>query len=93
MSLFFPHLPPFNKFLLRKDHDLVLKKLSFEIEGGQKVGIVGRTGAGKSSLTLGLFRLVEPAEGKILVCYYVITQTKSSSNNKNCVQKVELYYC
>jgi len=46
----------------------VLKKVSFEIEGGQKVGIVGRTGAGKSSLTLALFRLVEPAEGTIVVC-------------------------
>ena len=46
---------------------MVLKKVSFEIEGGQKVGIVGRTGAGKSSLTLALFRLVEPAEGSITV--------------------------
>jgi ABC-type multidrug transport system fused ATPase/permease subunit len=51
----------------RADTDLVLKQLSFSIGGGQKVGIVGRTGAGKSSITLGLFRLVEPAEGKILV--------------------------
>jgi ABC-type multidrug transport system fused ATPase/permease subunit len=51
----------------RADTDLVLKQLSFSIVGGQKVGIVGRTGAGKSSITLGLFRLVEPAEGKILV--------------------------
>ncbi|XP_044754617.1 multidrug resistance-associated protein 1 isoform X4 [Coccinella septempunctata] len=45
--------------------DLVLKKLSFNITGGEKVGIVGRTGAGKSSLTLSLFRIIEAAEGAI----------------------------
>lgn len=54
-------------FPFREGLDLILKDVSFEIEGGQKVGIVGRTGAGKSSLTLALFRIVEPAGGTIVV--------------------------
>ncbi|KAI9090798.1 P-loop containing nucleoside triphosphate hydrolase protein [Phlyctochytrium arcticum] len=47
--------------------DLVLKDVSFTIPAQSKVGIVGRTGAGKSSLTLALFRLIEPATGDILI--------------------------
>jgi len=44
-----------------------LKQCNLEIEGGSKVGIVGRTGAGKSSLFVLLFRLVDAAGGKILL--------------------------
>uniref|UniRef100_A0A9L0SLR3 Multidrug resistance-associated protein 1 n=1 Tax=Equus caballus TaxID=9796 RepID=A0A9L0SLR3_HORSE len=51
----------------REDLDLVLKRINVTINGGEKVGIVGRTGAGKSSLTLGLFRINEPAEGEIII--------------------------
>uniref|UniRef100_A0A8C0H8B4 Multidrug resistance-associated protein 1 n=1 Tax=Chelonoidis abingdonii TaxID=106734 RepID=A0A8C0H8B4_CHEAB len=51
----------------REDLDLVLKNINVTIKGGEKVGIVGRTGAGKSSLTLGLFRINESAEGEIII--------------------------
>jgi len=47
--------------------ELVLKGVSFHVSGGEKVGIVGRTGAGKSSLTLSLFRLLESAGGRIVI--------------------------
>ncbi|XP_065387414.1 ATP-binding cassette sub-family C member 3 isoform X1 [Macaca fascicularis] len=47
--------------------DLVLRDLSLQVHGGEKVGIVGRTGAGKSSMTLCLFRILEAAKGEILI--------------------------
>ncbi|KAK3859641.1 hypothetical protein Pcinc_034255 [Petrolisthes cinctipes] len=47
--------------------DLVVKDITCNIDMGEKVGIVGRTGAGKSSLTLGLFRIIEPAGGQISI--------------------------
>ena len=51
----------------RKDLDNVLNNINADIKPGEKVGIVGRTGAGKSSLALGLFRLLEYSEGSILI--------------------------
>jgi ABC-type multidrug transport system fused ATPase/permease subunit len=47
--------------------DLVVKNITANVKPAQKVGIVGRTGAGKSSLTLALFRMIEPADGKIVI--------------------------
>ncbi|MCJ8739023.1 hypothetical protein PDJAM_G00042390 [Pangasius djambal] len=51
----------------RQDLELAVHDINVTIEGGEKVGIVGRTGAGKSSLTLGLFRIIEAAQGEICV--------------------------
>ncbi len=45
----------------------VLHNLNFEIRPGEKVGILGRTGSGKSTMALSFFRFVEPTEGRILV--------------------------
>ncbi|OKL56526.1 hypothetical protein UA08_08261 [Talaromyces atroroseus] len=48
-----PDLPP------------VLKGLTFSVERSERIGVVGRTGAGKSSLTLALFRFLEASQGSI----------------------------
>eukprot|EP00878_Enallax_costatus_P033713 GHUV01037265.1.p1 GENE.GHUV01037265.1~~GHUV01037265.1.p1 ORF type:complete len:383 (+),score=36.29 GHUV01037265.1:122-1270(+) len=50
-----PELPP------------VLKGISFSVNSGEKVGICGRTGCGKSTLMMVLFRMVEPSGGAILI--------------------------
>ncbi|KAL8809014.1 MAG: hypothetical protein Q9200_003805 [Gallowayella weberi] len=50
-----PDLPP------------ILKGLSFSVARNQRIGVVGRTGAGKSSLTLALFRFLEAREGSIKI--------------------------
>ena len=63
----------------RDNTPLVLQKLSFEIEGGQKIGIVGRTGAGKSSMAMVLTRLVELYDGKIEIDDIDISQIDLST--------------
>jgi ATP-binding cassette subfamily C (CFTR/MRP) protein 1 len=51
----------------RPELELCLKDVSFKINGGERVGVCGRTGAGKSSLTLALFRILEASAGKIFI--------------------------
>lgn len=51
----------------RANLDPVLHDVSFEIKGGQKVGVCGRTGAGKSSLTMVLYRVIEAEKGTVLI--------------------------
>ncbi|KAI5399162.1 Multidrug resistance-associated protein 7, variant 2 [Lathyrus oleraceus] len=55
------------KIRYRHDAPLVLRGITCTFEGGHKIGIVGRTGSGKTTLIGALFRLVEPAGGKIIV--------------------------
>ncbi|KAK2994509.1 hypothetical protein RJ640_001458 [Escallonia rubra] len=51
----------------RPNTPLVLKGISLSIHGGEKIGVVGRTGGGKSTLIQVFFRLVEPSAGKIMI--------------------------
>ncbi|KFQ70893.1 Multidrug resistance-associated protein 1, partial [Phaethon lepturus] len=51
----------------RPNLELALKHVNLTINGQEKIGITGRTGAGKSTLAVGLLRLVEAAEGAILI--------------------------
>ena len=51
----------------RKDTKTVLSDISFTINPKEKIGICGRTGSGKSTLTLALFRIIEAQKGKILI--------------------------
>ena len=57
----------FNNFSIkyRDDCDLALNNINLEINPGEKIGIIGRTGSGKSSLVLALFRIIEAFNGKI----------------------------
>ncbi|KAK3145251.1 hypothetical protein QOZ80_4AG0326240 [Eleusine coracana subsp. coracana] len=73
------HFPPQNwpthgdinirdlKVRYRPNTPLILKGINLSISGGEKIGVVGRTGSGKSTLIQALFRLVEPAEGKMII--------------------------
>ena len=58
----------------REGLDPVLKDINLSIKAREKIGVVGRTGAGKSSLTLSLFRIIEPIGGNIR-CVGVLRST------------------
>lgn len=51
----------------RQNTPLILKGITVSIKGGEKIGVVGRTGSGKSTLVQALFRILEPAEGYIII--------------------------
>ncbi|KAJ3254065.1 Multidrug resistance-associated protein 1 [Boothiomyces macroporosus] len=45
----------------------VIKNLSFTVKPGEKIGVVGRTGSGKSTLVSAFFRIIEASKGQILI--------------------------
>ena len=51
----------------RPELDPVLRDISLRIKPQEKIGIIGRTGSGKSSLCIALFRIIEPANGEIII--------------------------
>lgn len=67
-----------------RDHlPFALNDISFEIKGGEKIGVVGRTGAGKSSIALTLFRIFELTDGKIEIDHIDISKIGLHDLRKN----------
>lgn len=77
------------------DVDLVLKQISFELKAGQVLGVLGRTGSGKSTLTRLLFRLYDPTGGVVRLSG-VDTQMVSLSDLRSRIgmvtQEVQLFH-
>ncbi|WP_237446110.1 type I secretion system permease/ATPase [Sinobacterium norvegicum] len=62
---------------------LALNNVSFNIQAGEKVGIIGRIGSGKTSLARLLMGLYEPSDGRVLIDNIEIRQTNISDIRKN----------
>jgi len=73
-----------NASMRYRDGPLVLKNLSFDVKGGEKIGVCGRTGSGKSSLMTALFRISEiEKDGSIVVDGVNIRDIGTAALRKN----------
>ena len=55
-------------FSYRKDDKPILKNINLEISNNERIGLIGRTGAGKSTLVLALANIIELNEGIFTIC-------------------------
>lgn len=77
------HLVFEDVWMAYRNNPSVLRGISVTIEGGQRIGICGRTGAGKSSLMVALFRIVELSRGRITFDGYDISHIPLQKLRKN----------
>jgi ATP-binding cassette subfamily B protein/ATP-binding cassette subfamily C protein len=76
------------------DEEMVLKNISFELQPGKVLGLLGRTGSGKTTLTRLLFRLYDPSAGEIRVGDVEIAQVQLASLRQRIglvTQEVQLF--
>jgi ABC-type multidrug transport system fused ATPase/permease subunit len=73
-------------------YDIILKAVSVQINRGEHVAVVGRTGSGKSSLILSLFRMLDTLDGTILIDGQDITKVPLSIHRSrlNIIPQVSL---
>jgi ABC-type multidrug transport system fused ATPase/permease subunit len=70
-------------FSYRDDIDNVLKDLNLKLKRSEKIGIVGRTGAGKSSITLAISKIIDLTAGDMLVEGKEYRELKTKDLRKN----------
>jgi len=68
------------RFLLSQGRALTaVDKISFQLNAGETLGLVGESGCGKSSLGRAILQLIRPAAGKVWFCGYDLTELSGSS--------------
>lgn len=80
-SLTFEHVT----FTYPTDEEPILKDISFEVQAGQMIGVVGATGAGKSTLAQLIPRLFDPQEGSIMIGGKDLRDLSQGTLRKKCI--------